>query len=175
MSPSHATKSRIYLVRKVEGLLCKIKKIAEQSGRIGLARPKEKPPGRDAGSNWSVGPSFWAGSAKQELGRCPLTERWSRSEEDGGDGAAGGGFLPWKSRRRHERAREMALDTADASPRSIWASPELKRLGSGRILGFSGEGFRTQSIFKSAKSRPNFSFLSFGFCLPSSELYFCFI
>ncbi|PKI48924.1 hypothetical protein CRG98_030700 [Punica granatum] len=92
------------------------------SPEIELARPKKKPPGRDVGPNWSVRPNgsnFWAGLAKQELGRGLLIKRRSESEEDGGDGAAGGGSRPWTPRRRHERAREMALDTADASPRSI--------------------------------------------------------
>ncbi|PKI68494.1 hypothetical protein CRG98_011132 [Punica granatum] len=83
-SPNHATKSIIYLVRKVEGLLCKNKKkFAEQSGRIGsvrTARPKEEPPGRAAGPDQSVGPNrpnfwAWAGPAKKtELGRGPLTK-----------------------------------------------------------------------------------------------------
>ncbi|PKI65443.1 hypothetical protein CRG98_014182 [Punica granatum] len=42
-----------------------------------IARPKEKPPGRAAGPDWSVGPNFWAWvvPAKEiELGRGPLTK-----------------------------------------------------------------------------------------------------
>ncbi|OWM85170.1 hypothetical protein CDL15_Pgr027957 [Punica granatum] len=51
-----------------------------------IARPKEKPPGRDAGPNWGVGPNgpnFWAGPAKQGNGPRPVSE-----ERPGSGGAA---------------------------------------------------------------------------------------
>ncbi|PKI75077.1 hypothetical protein CRG98_004551 [Punica granatum] len=119
---------------------------------IGLARPKEKPPGRDAGPNWSVGPngpSFWAGPAKQELGRGPLTERRLGSEEDGGDGVAGGGSRPWTPQRRHERAREMALDTVDALPRfrPIWRKiVEIRDIGDPGPAGSRAAGERCPAL-----------------------------
>ncbi|PKI33234.1 hypothetical protein CRG98_046375 [Punica granatum] len=98
MSPNHATKSRIYLIRKVEGLLCK-KKIRRTIGsdRIG----SERPPGRDAGLDWALGlygPSFRAGPAKNELGRGPLAKGSRDRAVSGGHGTAGGGSRPWTSR-----------------------------------------------------------------------------
>ncbi|PKI60846.1 hypothetical protein CRG98_018754, partial [Punica granatum] len=104
-----------------------------------IARPKEKPPGRALGRTGHVGPNgLGLGLRRKRNGPRPVSRR-SGSEEDGGDGAAGGGSRPWTPLRLHERAWEMALDTADASPWSIGTSPALNQLESGENLRFSDE------------------------------------
>ncbi|PKI53743.1 hypothetical protein CRG98_025873 [Punica granatum] len=94
-----------------------------------IARPKEKPPGRAAGPDWSVGPigpNFWAGPTRQGNGPRPVSQRAAGIGGSGGDEATGGGSRPWTSRRRPEWMWEMALGTAWASPWSIGASPAFK-------------------------------------------------
>ncbi|PKI55637.1 hypothetical protein CRG98_023948 [Punica granatum] len=147
-NPNHANKSRIYLVRKVEGLLCKIKKIAGRIGsnRIGLAGPKEKPPGREARPDWSSlglnGPS----PQRKRNGPRPVSRRAAGIGGSGGDEAGGGSSRPWTPRRQPEWTREIALGAADASPWSIRTSLALNQSESGEFSRFSGDGSRNQSI-----------------------------
>ncbi|PKI48529.1 hypothetical protein CRG98_031079 [Punica granatum] len=140
-NPNHATKSRIYLFRKVEGLLCKIKKSPDESGRIGPAGPKEKPPGREAGPDWNSlglnGPSL----QRKRNGPRPVSRRVAEIGGSGGDEAGGGGSRPWTPRRRPEWTREITLGTADVSPWSIGTLPALNQSESGELSRFSSDDF----------------------------------
>ncbi|PKI48117.1 hypothetical protein CRG98_031479 [Punica granatum] len=121
MSPNHATKSRIYLVRKVEGLLCKkyiyIYRRTNRvgSGRVGLAG-RRKPPGREAGPDWRElglnGPSL----QRKGNGPRPVSRRAAGIEGAAATRLVGGGSRPWTPRRRPEWTREIAMGAADASP-----------------------------------------------------------
>ncbi|PKI72992.1 hypothetical protein CRG98_006595 [Punica granatum] len=70
-------------------------------------------------------------------GPRPIRQRAVGIGGSGGDEAAGCGSRPWTPRRRHERAREMALGTAWAARCPIWTSPGSKRLESRGKVAFS--------------------------------------
>ncbi|PKI48390.1 hypothetical protein CRG98_031243 [Punica granatum] len=71
---------------------------ARQSGRIGLTRSKEKPPGRALGRTRRVGPNgLGLGLRRKRNGPRPVSWR-SGSKEDGSDRVAGGGSRPWTPR-----------------------------------------------------------------------------
>ncbi|OWM64204.1 hypothetical protein CDL15_Pgr018775 [Punica granatum] len=77
----------------------------------------------------------------KEMGRGPLA-RSGPNQGSGGGEAVGGGSRPWTPRRRHERAREMALGIAWTTRCPIWTLPVSKRPESRGKVAFSGEGFR---------------------------------
>ncbi|PKI30932.1 hypothetical protein CRG98_048677, partial [Punica granatum] len=63
--------------------------------RIGLACPKEKPPGREAGSDWSVLGLFGPNLRRRRNGPRPVN-LWSVGMVgNGGDEAASGGSRLW--------------------------------------------------------------------------------
>ncbi|PKI70224.1 hypothetical protein CRG98_009416 [Punica granatum] len=100
--------------------------------RIGLARSKEKPPGRALGRTGHVGPNrLGLGLRRKRNGPRPVSRRAVGIARNGGDDAAGGGSRPWTPRRRHERVREIALGAADASLWLIGTSPALNQSESG--------------------------------------------
>ncbi|PKI31267.1 hypothetical protein CRG98_048342, partial [Punica granatum] len=115
-NPYHATKSRIYLVRKVEGLLCKNKKKSpDESGLIGsdrTAQRRNRPEERWAvlGKLGLVG--LGLGLRKKRTRPRPVSRRQPGLGGSGGDG----GSRPWTPRRRPEWVREMALDTTGTPP-----------------------------------------------------------
>ncbi|PKI55390.1 hypothetical protein CRG98_024241 [Punica granatum] len=76
---------------------------------------------------------------RKRIGPRPVNSRRSGSEEDGGDGAVGGGSCSWTPQRRHERVQEIALCAADASPWSIRTSPALNPSELGGKLAISAD------------------------------------
>ncbi|OWM85538.1 hypothetical protein CDL15_Pgr020665 [Punica granatum] len=96
------------------------------SDRIGPDRPKEKPPGREAGPDWSAlglnGPSLQRKrNGPRPVSRIVAGIGGQRRREAGGDDSR-----LWTPRRRHERVREIALGAAWATRCLVWTSPRSK-------------------------------------------------
>ncbi|PKI51300.1 hypothetical protein CRG98_028304 [Punica granatum] len=105
-------------------------KAAGRTGRIESDRsagPKEKPPRRETGPDWSAlglnGPSL----QRKRNGPRPVSRIVAgiggqrRREPGGGDSRL------WTPRRRHERMREIALSAAWATRCLVWTSPSKRR------------------------------------------------